>query len=1208
MPSEPPRSPRGSGAEPRPDKSPKRVVRIGKYEVVKHIATGGMGAVYRARDVETGADVALKVLPQDMAAKAAMLERFKREARSASRLDHENIVRTIEFGEYQGINFLAMEYIDGVDLHDYVKRKGTLDPEEARQIILQGARALRAADAQCIVHRDIKPSNFLLTRTKTNRPVVKLTDFGLAREVDADEFRVTRAGTTVGTVDYMSPEQARDSSAADIRSDLYSLGSTWYHLLVGHAPFPDGGLGERLIKLMNDPPPDPRELNPRISSETWFVLGKLLAKDPAERYQSPAELIDDLLALEGSTVARPKPDSRAQKKAPRKKGKSKGDTDTVAAAPTALISRSPIKVRYLVACAAFLLVGIIVAILGFRRQPPKDSSVAVLGPDQGGEPVVVEGPGKKQPIQIVPPVEKQPTPVVPVRAPRFPQLYKPAAAIDVKALRQEVEAPWARAAPPADAFVARVGRLGGAVAGSFRTLSDACAVAPAGQAIIIEIHDNGPLFEMPFAVAGRDLTIRAAKGFRPLVVWDLTATLNERTRAKKTDQPLVLARAEKGRLALEGVELAVRWPETLAEPATLFDAASSDLALTDCTVSVLGKARGGVTLARFHGERDNACCRLTRCQVRGAGLMLLDLDAIADVLLDGCLIVGGMQPLLRVRAGADKGPRLRAVRSTLVCGQTLLEVKKVADLDRSPALAWLGWDSLIGRCGSGEGGEMLVLPAGADTDGMTWRSVNTLYAGWRSLLAGGKTIPGDDAREWQRNWKRIEGDVAVRDPWPDQVFIEPATQPAGTYQPTKPVAFGSTVDPDAPLGCDLAALPPARDAWPALAFEPALVPADVPVDSGAPEIPNLNDGKFHGARLDLRDVDLGAWLEQLPTRVMLGPRVVLHLAGKGDRLTSPIRLKGSTLVLYFEPPPEKDKDPERLSLRLKPTTAPVPLIDVEGGGLEVIGGVLRGADSGSARYSHLVRVKGGDVKLYRTRLEGPQQAVPEGYQAALSFIGSGDPAADKMASCALSECVVVSSRACVLLDGVGTRLHVRQSLLLSGGEALHLMPGAACKGKAGMHCVLENVTLAGRSALVRLGDAPAAGVPAEPIVVQARDCAYLNPFPGKPSKGGMLLSEGDALARGLLLWQGERDGFDARLYFATARAGALPAAKEGNAPWRRVWGAGGVRSPRAELRFNLRELDGKRWALDRLVLPVNNPPGADMKLLDIPPKKKAKPR
>ena len=278
-------------------KGPRRNIRIGKYEVLSHIATGGMGAVYKARDTEDDREVALKVLSPEMAAKPAMVERFRREAKHAAKLRHENVVTLYEFGETNHTFYLAMEFIDGIDLHEYSNRKGPLDPDEALEIIMQGCRALDHAHEQGVVHRDIKPSNFLVTQ-QGDRMVVKLTDLGLAREASNEEFRVTRAGTTVGTLDYMAPEQARDSGLADIRSDLYSLGSTWYHLLAGHAPFPKGGLGERLNRILHEEPPDIRKFNPRVSETMAAILHRLLAKKPSQRYQTPAELLEDLETLQ----------------------------------------------------------------------------------------------------------------------------------------------------------------------------------------------------------------------------------------------------------------------------------------------------------------------------------------------------------------------------------------------------------------------------------------------------------------------------------------------------------------------------------------------------------------------------------------------------------------------------------------------------------------------------------------------------------------------------------------------------------------------------------------------------------------------------------------------------------------------------------------------------------------------------------------------
>jgi serine/threonine protein kinase len=279
-----------------PAKASRRAVRIGKYEVLAHIATGGMGAVYRARDTDTGREVALKVLMPTAAAQPTLLERFRREARAAAKLSHPNIVTIYDFGEEHGTPYLILEFVDGIDLHEYVEQKGALKPSEALGFVMQACRALDHAHRNGIIHRDIKPSNFLVTVLE-GKNVLKLTDLGLAREVEGNECRVTREGTTVGTLDYMSPEQAQDSNDADIRSDLYSLGCTWFFLLTTRPPFPKGGLGERLLKILTEAPPDARSFNPEVCAGTAAVLGRLLAKDPADRYQTPAELLRDLDAL-----------------------------------------------------------------------------------------------------------------------------------------------------------------------------------------------------------------------------------------------------------------------------------------------------------------------------------------------------------------------------------------------------------------------------------------------------------------------------------------------------------------------------------------------------------------------------------------------------------------------------------------------------------------------------------------------------------------------------------------------------------------------------------------------------------------------------------------------------------------------------------------------------------------------------------------------
>ena len=268
---------------------------FGKYKVVAYVASGGMGTVYKALDTDLRRIVALKVLPPELAACGPLLERLQREARHTARLSHPNIVTLFEYNYNSefGLHFLALEFIHGINLHDYITLHTRLQPEITRRILMQVVKALDHAHANGVVHRDIKPANILLDDTD-HQLVVKLTDLGLARREEDEDFKVTRDGSTVGTIDYMAPEQARNSTSADIRSDIYSLGCTAYHMLAGKAPFAQGGLGERVLKHQNAPPPNVRALNPAVSVEFWAILQKMLAKNPNDRYATPRDLYADL--------------------------------------------------------------------------------------------------------------------------------------------------------------------------------------------------------------------------------------------------------------------------------------------------------------------------------------------------------------------------------------------------------------------------------------------------------------------------------------------------------------------------------------------------------------------------------------------------------------------------------------------------------------------------------------------------------------------------------------------------------------------------------------------------------------------------------------------------------------------------------------------------------------------------------------------------
>jgi serine/threonine protein kinase len=269
--------------------------RLGHFELHEFVGGGGMGAVFRALDTMLNRIVAVKVLSQEQSGDEETLLRFKNEAQSAARLDHENISRVYYVGEDRGWNYIVFEFIEGVNLRDLVERDGILPIATAISYTLQIADALAHASGRDVVHRDIKPSNVLITPDDR----AKLVDMGLARlhQVEPAGNDLTASGVTLGTFDYISPEQARDPRNADVRSDIYSLGCTLYYMLTGRPPFPNGTVLQKLLQHQGDEPSDPRGFRDDLPSDLMPILRTMMAKSPAKRYPSPAELCADLISF-----------------------------------------------------------------------------------------------------------------------------------------------------------------------------------------------------------------------------------------------------------------------------------------------------------------------------------------------------------------------------------------------------------------------------------------------------------------------------------------------------------------------------------------------------------------------------------------------------------------------------------------------------------------------------------------------------------------------------------------------------------------------------------------------------------------------------------------------------------------------------------------------------------------------------------------------
>ncbi|WP_145092463.1 serine/threonine-protein kinase [Anatilimnocola aggregata] len=265
--------------------------RLEHYELVEFVGGGGMGAVFRANDTRLGRTVAVKVLSRDQSSEENV-RRFRNEAQSAARLDHRYIARVHYVGEDAGLNFIVFEFIKGINIRELVQERGPLPLDEALRYTMQVAEALSHASQRDVVHRDIKPSNVLVTPEGH----VKLVDMGLARlhQVDSSFDDLTASGVTLGTFDYISPEQARDPRVADVRSDIYSLGCTLYFMLVGKPPFPDGSAMQKLLNHSGEDPPDVRLFRPEIATAVTPLLAKMLAKRPVQRHQTAQELVADI--------------------------------------------------------------------------------------------------------------------------------------------------------------------------------------------------------------------------------------------------------------------------------------------------------------------------------------------------------------------------------------------------------------------------------------------------------------------------------------------------------------------------------------------------------------------------------------------------------------------------------------------------------------------------------------------------------------------------------------------------------------------------------------------------------------------------------------------------------------------------------------------------------------------------------------------------
>lgn len=754
--------------------------KLGPYELLEFAGGGGMGAVFRARDSMLEREVAIKVLSRDQATDEETRKRFKHEAQSAARLDHDNIARVYYVGEDRGLNYIVFEFIEGQNVRQLVDRKGPLPLSDALSYVLQVADALAHASTRDVVHRDIKPSNIVIT----SQGKAKLVDMGLARfqglQPGGD---LTASGVTLGTFDYISPEQARDPRTADVRSDIYSLGCTLYFMITGRPPFPEGTVLQKLLQHNNDDPIDPREYNPDLPDAVTVLLRKMLAKDPQRRYQTPTELIADLLHLAEQT------------------GLNHGNATLSARWDTQATAASPLA-RHLPWIVPAL--GLLLAYVGWNAYEERSDRRWREMLHSGASTTVAAGAPRAEStaanVPLAAPSASAATAVTELTPTATPT--STAATLSVAATNPTAPAVLPT---PRDGVLVVCDEAG---EGRYASLRTACFAARNGD--VIELCYDGPRLEKPLVLNNLKITIRAGTGFQPVVRFRPGETIIP-------NAPHAMLTVVGGRLDVIGCDVEFDVPAPHEVPTdrwTMFDLQQAEhLHLDRASITVRNAAGDGMA---YHPDvavfsmstpagspsammNDDAMplpnpvdIRLENCLVRGEASLLRSVDSQGASLSWNNGLAALADSLLVVRGGAT-APRNAAVRVdlqhvTVAVGGEGIRITRGFDAPHLPQISVRCGDGLItalrGRPwfdydGFESRGEM--------PEGCEWSAERVVYDGypptafWRR-----ETAAGEQASLSFDEWKRY---------WGTQRELQTASESIPWQHPVPPIGSLHAVEP-----------------------------------------------------------------------------------------------------------------------------------------------------------------------------------------------------------------------------------------------------------------------------------------------------------------------------------------------------------------------------------------------------------------------------
>ncbi len=1148
---------------------PDDIREFGKYHVQRVLGAGGMGAVYRAVDTQLRRTVALKILPRERAENPILVRRFQSEAQAAAALRHENIVTVYEAGTANGYLYIALELVEGRDVHEILSENpGSLDVAKTIDVTRQAATALQHAYEQGIVHRDIKPSNLLLDE----KGVVKLTDMGLARSVDeTTETGITRAGTTVGTVDYMAPEQARSSKAADVRSDVYSLGCTWFHMLTGHVPFPKGSVTNKLMAHAARERPDPRKTRPAVPEQVVRVLHKMMARSPKERYQTPSDLLDDLdrlvdldVATEDADFARrlaeanEAPESNAETLAeqretrsepkPKRRRSSKGSGRQRRPAGSRGGRSRKKGVHPGVIVALVLVVG---GVVGFgvwsssgRPDPVEVTENETTPGEPGDEPAV---PRDDDPTEPAPQVET-PDPPPPPRV-----------TFDIGRTTEQSELPrWLAEVTSMDEEPAwelpSVGvAVGPSDAAQYRDLGRALDTTP-GEGRVIRLLGPGPFVLTPPApLAGNNhVVIVGDAERRPLV-----RVVSDDPRA--TDDLLNFVGTS---LTLLDVDLEIDASHLADGPA--LSVRDGDLVMRRCSVTVrTGRPTSVVSVAGRVAARGPEQPRsprvlLDRVVVRADASDVLTLAADGvDALAWNCLLASQAGAAVRLDAAStastESPNRVDVFSSTLFTNG--LAVALDSPTGDAPPTRLRFHNSLVGTRSS----EATLLSAtGWPLDGdenrfqlrsVEWTTVATAYFGWRTTVRV-QAADGERTASGYSGWRRtIDRNVHTAQfpasRWPSMVLESVPTESPATFDPEsnpKPSVRG---DDGELVGADVGRLAVGAPRVQALADDLALRPTVPPPVTAADAVPALE--------IDAAD-DVGRTISESNLRD--GALVVV--TGSGKHVSRPIFVADKSIRIEFRP----DGD-EELVLRVRGDRITDEdarrgrknaFVSVKNGSVEIVNGLFEipSATVGTP-IEWFLHAEDASFTLRRTEVRGPVLPI-DVLRSMFHCVRSEDT--DVQQTAAFEDSYVLTTTP--LLEGDLRRrsIVVEDSVLVSRGT---LFEGElnGVDPHLGTRISLRDSTLATEETVFEFHTEEVPGGVSEPIRCFVDSCVFGPPaeFGPAPTRGPVFYAAAAAAGRqSQVRWLGRDNAFWEGFHAFVVGTGENDPPRQSVEAWQTPWG------------------------------------------------------